>query len=325
MSRVQTRKVTPDEADLRLDRWFKLHFPDLPFGRLSKLMRTGQVRVNGKRAHGSCRLQAGDEVRIPPLDDRPAVKPPRALKPREKNDIERLVIYRDPDFMVLNKPAGLAVQGGSGTKEHVDRLLPALQGKNDEKPPRLVHRLDKDTSGLLLVARSAKSARFFTRAFKDKTVKKVYWALVRGVPKPPAGKINAALDKSKGAKEVMEVREDGKAAQTLYQVIDHAGDEIAWVALSPLTGRTHQLRVHMAHIGHPILGDGKYGGRDARFRELPTKLHLHAAALSFPLPGGGRTVISAPLPPHMKTSFDFFGFEPAAVADPFEGFSLDQA
>lgn len=324
MSRVQVKTVTPDESGLRLDRWFKAKFPDLPFGRLSKLLRTGQVRVNGKRAKGNDRVGTGDEIRIPPLDSAPRPRKPHGLKEEEKNEIQKLVIYRDPDFFVLNKPPGLAVQGGSGTTEHIDRLLPGLQGKRDENPPRLVHRLDKDTSGLLVIARSAQSARFLTKAFKDKTVKKVYWALVKGFPDLASGKIIAPLDKGiGGGKEIMQVTKGGKYAETLYRVLDHAGDQLSWVALSPVTGRTHQLRVHMAHIGHPIVGDGKYSGGESNFPDISNKLHLHAAALSFPLMGGGTTRITAPLPPHMKESFSYFGFEPGSVPDPLEGFTSD--
>lgn len=321
MSGVEIKTVTPDEAGMRLDRWFKAQYPNLPFGRLAKLMRTGQVRLNGKRTKGADRLQTGDEIRIPPIKAGSQPQKPRPLKKEEKNEIQSLVIYRDPDFMVLNKPSGLAVQGGSKTTDHVDRLLPALQGPRDKTPPRLVHRLDKDTSGLLLVARNAQAARFFTRAFREKSVQKIYWAVVLGVPNPLEGVISAPLGKARGPKkEIMMVAKEGKPARTEYRVLDQAGEEVSWVTLRPVTGRTHQLRVHMAHIGHPILGDGKYGGQDKRFREPSGKLHLHAAGLSFPLPGGGRTEITAPLSDHMKRTFEFFGFEPALGKPMFADF-----
>lgn len=322
MSGVQLKTVTPDEEGLRLDRWFKANFPDLPFGRLSKLLRTGQIRVNGKRARGNDRVEPGDEIRIPPLDAAKAKpKGPRPLSPEERQEIRDMVIYQDSDVIGLNKPPGLAVQGGSGTLRHVDRLLPALQGRKDERAPRLVHRLDKDTSGVLVVARNAYTARVLTGAFKDKTCRKVYWALVKGVPKLREGKISAPVEKSlSGQKEIMVVSKSGKPAVTLYKVMDFAGDEVSWLALSPLTGRTHQIRVHLAHIGHPILGDGKYGGKDSRFGDLSQKLHLHSAALSFPHPDGGIKEITAPLPPHMAESFKYLGFFPSEFKDPFEGF-----
>jgi 23S rRNA pseudouridine955/2504/2580 synthase len=322
MSGVQLKSVTPDESGIRLDRWFKVNFPDLPFGRLSKLLRTGQVRVNGKRAKGNDRVGTGDEIRILPLDAAKVIpKGPRPLSPEERQEIREMVLYQDSDVIALNKRPGLAVQGGSGTTKHVDRLLPALQGRKDEKPPKLVHRLDKDTSGVLVVARNAPAARSLTGAFKDKGCRKVYWALVKGVPKPLEGKISAPVEKVLGnQKEIMKVTKGGKSALSLYKVMDFAGDEVSWVALSPLTGRTHQLRVHMAHIGHPILGDGKYGGEDSRFGDLSGKLHLHSAALSFPHPAGGLREVSAPLPPHMMESFKYLGFFPGEVKDPFEGF-----
>ncbi|MEE8294650.1 MAG: RluA family pseudouridine synthase [Sphingomonadales bacterium] len=322
MSRVQVKTVTPDESGIRLDRWFKANFPELPFGRLSKLLRTGQVRVNGKRAKGNDRVGTGDEIRIPPLEAAKAKpKGPRPLNPEERQEIREMVLFQDSDVIALNKPPGLAVQGGSGTTKHVDRLLPALQGRKDERPPRLVHRLDKDTSGVLVVARNAPAARALTGAFKDKTCRKVYWALVKGVPKPLEGKISAPVSKSLGGqKEIMVVSKTGKPAVTLFKVMDFAGDEVSWLALSPVTGRTHQIRVHLAHIGHPILGDGKYGGEDSRFGDLSQKLHLHSAALSFPHPGGGTREITAALPPHMMESFKYLGFFPNEVKDPFEGF-----
>lgn len=312
---------------MRLDRWFLKAFTGLSFGQLSKLLRTGQIRVNGKRIKGGERLRAGDDIRIPPMK---LNQPPRvrtAERRLSKDDVafaRSLVLFEDDDIIVLNKPPGLAVQGGTGMSRHVDGLLPALKHKNDAENPKLVHRLDKDTSGLLVVARHARAARFLTKAFRMKDCHKVYWALVRGTPKIPEGRIDLALTKGTvgGAKEKTYIDKGGKKSVTFYKVLDSAGAEASWVALIPLSGRTHQLRVHMAHIGHPILGDGKYGGKEAHLNALSGKLHLHAAALQLPHPGGGVKRFSAELPEHMQNSLSFFGFEAKSIRDPFAGLEV---
>lgn len=323
MAQVDKQTVSDDEAGMRLDRWFKGHFPALGHGQLQKLLRKGQIRLDGHRAKANDRLEAGQVIRIPPIrDDSPERK--SRQKPAKKTvsdaDHEMLlgcILHRDDAVIVLNKPPGLAVQGGSGTKRHLDGMLDALTSAKGERP-RLVHRLDKDTSGVLVLAASAISARFLTSAFRAKEVRKLYWALVSGVPDPLSGRIDLALSKSTvagrttGREQMVPDPDDGKRATTHYVVQERAGRAVAWVAMEPLTGRTHQLRVHMAEIGTPIIGDGKYGGELA-FPEIDGisgTLHLHAVAMRFPHPGGGKLALSAALPPHMENSWKAFGFEP---------------
>jgi 23S rRNA pseudouridine955/2504/2580 synthase len=316
MSAVQTIAVGPEEADIRLDRWFKRHFPDLGHGRLEKLLRTGQVRVDGRRAQAGLRLAAGQQIRVPPLGEakpRPQPKPAPEPSERDVRTLQDAILYRDEDVLAINKPAGLAVQGGTGLDRHLDAMLDALRLGAPERP-RLVHRLDRDTSGVLLLARTARAAAELTAAFRRKECRKIYWALVVGVPRPPAGRIDLGLSKRPGrGGERMEIDEEGKHAVTAYRVLDHAGREAAWLELSPLTGRTHQLRAHCAAIGTPILGDGKYGGAKAFLpgRELARRLHLHARSLALPRPDGRIITITAPLPAHMAASWRFFGFNQA--------------
>src|SRR5580704_14795404 len=324
----ETIAVTDDDADIRLDRWFRRHYPSLAHGRLEKLLRTGQVRVDGKRAKSGDRVSPGQAIRVPPLGapsgDAPGATQasPRA-RPQEEAALRDLIIHRDNHAIVLNKPAGLAVQGGSGTTRHVDGLLDSLRFDSDERP-RLVHRLDKDTSGVLLIARTAAAAAFFTRAFRDKTTQKIYWAIVIGRPEPRRGRIDLALAKGPGAGgERVRADEEGKDAVTYYTVIDSAGDRATWLALLPLTGRTQQLRAHCAAIGTPILGDGKYGGAAAHLPgiEAAHRLHLHARSLAIPHSTSGRLQVTAPLPPHMKRIWDFLGFD-ADASDPFAELEL---
>jgi 23S rRNA pseudouridine955/2504/2580 synthase len=323
MSGVQAMTVAAEEAELRLDRWFKRHFPGLGHGRLEKLLRTGQVRIDGKRARAGDRLVEGQIVRVPPLGAE-ATAPPRAPtqpQPRQ-SDLDAVlgsVLYRDEDVIALDKPAGLAVQGGTSTERHLDMMLDALRFRAKERP-RLVHRLDKDTSGVLLLARSAASAAKLTAAFREKATKKIYWAVTVGVPTPRQGRIDLALGKVAGrfGERVAADPEEGKRARTLYRVVDSAGDKAAFVALAPVTGRTHQLRVHMASVGAPILGDGKYGGAAAHLAGVPggRLLHLHARALAIPHPKGFVLTVTAPLPLPMRRTFEFFGFE-EEKGDPF--------
>ncbi len=328
MTGVRTLTVAAEEADLRLDRWFKRHFPALGHGRLEKLLRTGQVRVDGARAKASDRLGAGQNVRVPPLPEaEPAGHPPRrAGVPEEAlTALRKSVLYRDDDMLVIDKPPGLATQGGSGVDLHLDMMLDALRFEAKERP-RLVHRLDKDTSGVLVLARSAKAAADLAEAFRKRTTLKVYWALTVKVPSPRDGRIDLALSKEgpAGGEKMRPDAEAGLRAVTDYMVVETAGKRAAWLALRPVTGRTHQLRAHCAAIGTPIVGDGKYGGADAFLTgSISRKLHLHARGIAMPK-GRGRTVkVLAPLPRHMAQSFDLLGFDPERVGDCFAAFEAD--
>jgi len=327
MSGVRTIPVGGDEGELRLDRWFRRHFPDLSHGRLEKLLRTGQVRVDGRRAKAGQRLAPGQSVRIPPLAEdaghgRPKAKPAPAASAAEAAALQAAVLYRDDEVIALNKPPGLAVQGGTRTIRHLDAMLDALRFGNAERP-RLVHRLDKDTSGVLLLGRSAAAAAGLAAAFRQRTARKLYWALVVGLPKPRRGKISLALAKGPGARgeQVIAGGTEGKRAVTLYHTIESAGRQVAWLALMPLTGRTHQLRAHAAALGTPILGDAKYGGKEATLqgRGLSRKLHLHARRIVLPRAGRADLRVTAPLPEHMAASFALFGFDPDFDEDPFAG------
>ena len=319
---AQLIQVSTDEADIRLDRWFRRHFPGIQHGRLEKLLRTGQVRVDGKRAKANHRLAQGETIRVPPGIEQGASE--RTERPPVREDdarfVQSLVIHRDRDVIAINKPPGLAVQGGTGTTRHLDGMLDALRFDAEERP-RLVHRLDRDTSGVMLLARSARSAAQLSEAFRDKSARKIYWALVAGVPQPAQGKIDLALAKEGGpAGERVAADDDGKRAITLYSVMDRIGDKATWLALLPLTGRTHQLRVHCAEaIGTPIVGDHKNGGdrADLPGQEIGRHMHLHARKLVLPHPAGGTLTVTAPLPEHMQATWAFFGFDPDAKDDPF--------
>ncbi len=314
---VRSVTVAASEAELRLDRWFKRHFPDLSHGRLEKLLRKGQIRVDGKRVKSGQRLAAGQVVRIPPLGAarRPAAKRTTELvSDSDAQALQDAVLYRDEFVIAINKPAGLAVQGGTGTRRHLDGMLDALRFGSSERP-RLVHRLDRDTSGVLILGRTAAATAALARSFRQRSARKLYWAVTVGTPAPHAGRIDQALAKGsiRGGERMMaagseEAGEPGRKAVTLYRVIEHAGKEAALVALSPLTGRTHQLRVHLSGRGTPILGDGKYGGSDAFLPGRKTKLHLHARRLVMPTESGQTLDITAPPPPHMTETFRFFGF-----------------
>ena len=324
MGGVATLEIAPEDGDQRLDRWFKRHYPALGHGRLEKLLRTGQIRVNGKRARAGTRLEPGDRVRVPPLPDLgEASAPRRAAPPPDDADAEMVraaVIYRDGDMIALNKPPGLPVQGGSRVARHLDGMLEALRFDAPEAP-RLVHRLDRDTSGVLLLARHTTAARALTALFRGRQLHKLYWALVVGVPKPAQGRIDAPLAKRQvgGGERVIATAEGGQRAITDYTLVEAAGRRLSWLALMPRTGRTHQLRAHTASVfGHPVVGDGKYGGEAAFPAGFEPRLHLHARALALPRPGK-RTplVVTAPLPPHMAAAWRFLGFDPEPDDDHF--------
>jgi 23S rRNA pseudouridine955/2504/2580 synthase len=315
---VRQFTVGPDDDDIRLDRWFKRHLPQVGFATISRWARTGQIRVDGKRAAPEDRLVKGQVLRVPPGDSHVkgglASKTGPVRKPLTEAQLEladRIVLHRDPAAIVINKPPGLATQGGSGTFEHVDGLLDAYVTNGPR--PRLVHRLDKDTSGVLLVAATPGSAAFFSKRFATRDARKIYWALVVGVPSIDEGLIDLPLAKqpgSGGEKMMVDQSEQGQPSRSRYRVIDRAGNRCCWVELQPLTGRTHQLRVHMAAIGHPIVGDGKYGGPEAFLSgSISRKMHLHARRLILPHPDGTPLDVEAPLPDHFAASLAQLGFD----------------
>jgi 23S rRNA pseudouridine955/2504/2580 synthase len=325
-AKVQTVVVTPDEDNMRVDRFLEARFPGLSFSHIQRIVRKGELRVDGKRADSKDRLVAGQRIRIPPLRlDAPKVV--GALSEAEAKTLAALkamTLYEDDDVLVLNKPAGLAVQGGSGTTRHVDQMLEVMRDAKGQKP-RLVHRLDKETSGCLLVAKTRFAATHLTGAFRHRSARKIYWALVAGVPKPKQGRISTFLAKEEGEDDtIMRIAEHGEEgashAVTYYAVVEAAASKLAWVSLKPVTGRTHQLRAHMAHIDHAILGDPKYFNRENW--ELPgglqNRLHLLARRIVIPHPRGGVIDATAPLPPHMLQSWNLLGLEVDRF-DPIEG------
>lgn len=331
MNNAKLFEVAAEESGLRLDRWFKRRFPQLAHGRLEKLLRTGQVRVDGGRVKAGFRLGSGQQVRVPPLHSEETAaqehrKPATAkLSRTDRALMQDAVLYNDGTVIAINKPAGLAVQGGSGTSRHVDGMLDALREEGGERP-RLVHRLDRDTSGVLLLASTVNAAARFGQAFRSREARKVYWALTVGMPRPLQGRIRAPLAKLNGEgawedrERVSAVEADdprGKPADTLYKVIDVVGQHVAWVAFMPLTGRTHQLRAHAAVLGTPIVGDRKYGGDNALVEGIAPKLHLHARSLEIPHPDGGVISVTAPLPGHMLDTWKVFGFDSNTSGDPF--------
>jgi 23S rRNA pseudouridine955/2504/2580 synthase len=318
---VATLTVPPAEADTRLDRWLKRRFPALTQGALQKMLRTGQIRVDGKRAEANTRLGAGQEVRIPPMPDRPAPKPePKPVPEGIAKELQARVLYRDASVIVLDKPHGLAVQGGPGIAKHLDGMLDALAF--DGERPKLVHRLDRDTSGVLVLARTVTAAAALAKAFRGRDVKKIYWAVVVGEPEHAGGRIEMALAREHGARGERTVpaapgQKDAARATTDYDVLDVAKRRAAMLELRPLSGRTHQLRVHCAEaLRCPILGDGKYAGPLAHMEGLSGNLHLHARALVLPHPEGGTLEVAAPAPEHMVETLRFFGFANPAPKPP---------
>jgi len=317
VSGVQNTTVEESDDDIRLDRWFKRHYPALTHGRLEKLLRTGQIRVDGGRARANQRLAKGQSIRVPPLPaGSEAVKrAPGQVSDKDATFIKSLVIHRDEDMIVLNKPAGLAVQGGSKTTRHIDGMLDALKFGLPERP-RLVHRLDRDTSGLLLLARNTKAATRLGKAFQDGAVEKIYWAIVHGRPRHPRGTVDAALAKagSKGHERMTWDDKEGRDAVTDYVTVGQAADRFTWLSLMPRTGRTHQLRVHCALMETPIVGDVKYGAPadigGGELSGLGRQLMLHARRITVPRQGAKPLVLSAPLPDCMTRLFDVLGFSP---------------
>jgi 23S rRNA pseudouridine955/2504/2580 synthase len=321
---VRQFTVTDEDDGIRLDRWFKRNLPEANFTVVARMARTGQLRVDGKRATPGDRIVAGQVIRVPPIEQEAAPAPKRTRKPMSEDEIafaRSMVISEDPAAIVLNKPPGLATQGGTGTTEHVDGLLGGLVAE-DAARPKLVHRLDKDTSGALLVARTARAAAFFSKAFSNRTARKIYWAVVIGVPSIDDGIVDLPLAKQPGTggeKMHVDESEAGQVARTRYRVVERAGNRAAFVELQPFTGRTHQLRVHMAAIGHPIVGDGKYAGQEAFLTgSISRKLHLHARRLRIDHPDGGRIDVTAEPPEHFAATLASLGFDPAAGDLPIE-------
>jgi 23S rRNA pseudouridine955/2504/2580 synthase len=315
VSEVRTFTVAPDDDGIRLDRWFKRNLPEASFNLVSRWSRTGQLRIDGKRAGPGDRIEAGQVIRVPPAEPQPSARPARPQRKTLSDDeiayVSEMVIHRDAAAIVVNKPPGLATQGGTKTNVHLDGLLDGLANDSGDRP-KLVHRLDKDTSGVLLLARTARAAAFFSKSFSGRTARKVYWALVVGVPSVEDGLIDLPIAKQPGTGgEKMHVdKEEGLSARTRLRLIERAGNRAAWVELQPLTGRTHQLRVHMAAIGHPIVGDGKYGGQEAFLTgSISRKLHLHARRLRIDHPDGGGVDVTAELPEHFATSLASLGFD----------------
>ena len=348
MTRVETRIVAEDEAGLRLDRWFRRHYPTLALSHLSRLLRKGEIRLDGKRCEGGSRLEPGQKLRVPPLRADVAAAPATHSPPSESDAraLREMILFEDRDVLVLNKPYGLAVQGGSGTTRHVDGMLAALADRKGERP-LLVHRLDRDTAGVLLVARSRRIAADLGALFRSRQTLKLYWALVLGVPKPAQGRISlflakgarmgddrsaprdrAARDSAQADQERMRIARHGEAdaqhSLTYYATVDRSPPRLAWLSMKPITGRTHQLRAHAEAIGHPIVGDPKYGraaDNDPRMTDplrappagIERKLHLLARRLVLPHPRGQGTIdVVAPLPPHMRRSWDLLGFDVGA-------------
>ena len=325
MSGVEQIKVGEGESGMRLDRWFKTHFPGLGFGHLQKLLRSGQIRVDGGRVKADSRVEPGQMVRVPPLGvDKKGgdtTLTPRTMRGKEDGDLlAQMLLHEDPKVFVFDKPSGLAVQGGSGVTRNLDQMLEAWTSKKGEKP-RLVHRLDRDTSGVIVVARTRLAAMKLAEAFRARETKKTYWALVKGVPKKREDKISTWVVKETTPDgDRMRVAKHGETgsdhAVTYYRVVEQAGPTLSWLEMEPYTGRTHQLRVHAAHIGHPIIGDPKYFEADTNW-DFPggvqNRLHLHARRIIIPHPDGGSIDVTAPLPAHMRQSWNLIGFDEASA------------
>lgn len=326
MRTVETVAVSEDDGAPRIDRWLRRRYPHLTQGQVEKLLRTGQVRVDGARVKASDRVAAGQLVRVPPLPEA-APRLPGSISGKDLDFVRSLVIHKDNDVIVLNKPAGLAVQGGTNTTRHLDGLLDGLKFDADKKP-KLVHRLDRDTSGCLVLARHPRAAAWLGEAFRDRDTDKIYWAIVIGSPRPMVGELRSWMRKAPGAhdadREMMQHAkqsdEGAVHAITQYAVLSEAAHAAAWVALRPVTGRTHQLRFHMAELSHAIAGDPKYKCERPTPGGLEGQLLLHARAIRLPHPSGGKLNVAAPLPPHMKVAFEMLGFEEREARDPFAPF-----
>jgi len=316
MSGVQKLTIPDHDAGQRLDRWFKRRFPHIPHGKVEKLLRKGEIRLDGKRVKGNVRIEGGQILRVPPLPDPSDMSAPRPVPEADTAFIRSLVIFEDDELIAINKPAGIAVQGGTKTTRHIDGMLPALGDGC-----RLVHRLDRDTSGVLLIAKTAAAAKWAGRAFQSRRAEKIYWGITNGVPRPISGEIKGYMAKGRldnrfgnineGKEVMMAVRhghDGGKHARTLYDVRSQTGQKAAWVSMMPLTGRTHQLRLHMQLLGAPIAGDPKYMTDRPLPNTLANSLHLHARSLKLPREGKAPLKLVADMPEHMLSAFKTLGF-----------------
>ncbi len=302
---VKLVKVKEQDDGMRLNRWFLKYYPDLPLSRLQKLLRTKQIKVDGKKCEVSLKLTQGQEIRIPPMEEKAEIRDKNFVSPKDEAFVKSLVIYKDKNIIVLNKPSGLAVQGGTNTNRHIDALLPALKYEMEEAP-KLVHRIDKETSGLLVLARDRKNADILTKAFREHSLQKTYLALVRGCPKKMSGQIKAALEKI-GEKSV--VCDEGKKAITDFEVLDNLAEKFALIKAMPLTGRTHQIRAHMEFIGTPIVGDDKYfGEKREKYENLKDKLYLHSYKIDLSEIYKG-VKIKAEIPDYYKQALDVLGLQ----------------
>ncbi|MEJ0058953.1 MAG: RluA family pseudouridine synthase [Terricaulis sp.] len=326
MRNVESVEVSADDGEPRIDRWFRRRYPHLTQAQIEKMIRTGQVRVDGARVKASDRVAPGQTVRVPPLPDA-TPRTPGGMTGKDVDFVRSLVIHKDDDLLVLNKPAGLAVQGGTKTVRHLDGLLDGLKFEQDKKP-KLVHRLDRDTSGCLVLARHPRAAAWLGDAFRDRDTDKIYWAIVLGSPRPKNGELRGWMRKAPGAQDAdresmqrcVQTDEGAVHAITQYSVLSEAAGRAAWMALKPVTGRTHQLRFHMSEMGHSIAGDPKYRCDRETPGGLDGQLQLHARAIRLPHPSGGELLTIAPIPPHMAAAFDMLGFEEREERDPFAPF-----
>ncbi len=342
MSKVTFYNVSFEDQDQRLDRWLKRQFPTINQIKIEKWCRKGEIRINSGRVKPSKRLVLGEVVRVPPIEnvERSVKHRVKVFSESDVDMIKQTVIYEDCHLLVLNKPAGLAVQGGSGQKDrHVDALSEVFRHDSVEKP-KLVHRLDKHTSGILLLAKDRKTAEIMTKSFRSKRVRKIYWALVAGIPKTDVGTVRLSLNKTKlasGLEKMVSISAteemnfpNSKRSITDYVVIEKVSQRATWLGLSPITGRTHQLRSHMAAIGCPIIGDTKYGTKEqANSGEgwgaqiggmISRKLHLHARSITFEHPITKQEVFfEADLPTHMAKAWNIFNWNLKwAPRDPFK-------
>lgn len=306
MAGVEVIKVKEADDGMRLNRWFLKYYPSLSLGRLQKLLRTKQIKVDGKRAEANLKLVCGQELRLPPLDNEKATKSTNVVSKQDAEFIKSLIIFKDKNILVLNKPSGLAVQGGTNTNRHIDGMLEALKFDLEEKP-KLVHRIDKDTSGVLVLARNRKYAEILTKAFREHNLRKTYLVLAFNKPKLTSGEIKAPLEK---VKEKMEVVEDGKRAVTSFILLDSVGEKFSLIEAEPLTGRTHQIRAHLEYMGCPIVGDEKYFG-EQRIKpvNLSSKLHLHAYKIDLSSIYNKKLVVKAPIPDYFVKDMMFLGLE----------------